>query len=94
MRRPLTMIAVIALPVMLAACRTMTPEERRAADQATCRSYGFKLGTDAFATCMMNQDLDRRADARSFRDSQDDFFWGPGPVIVTGPGYYGHRHYW
>jgi hypothetical protein len=42
----------------------------------------------------MRLDLDRRADARSFRDSNDDFFWG-GPTVIVGGGYgYGGRHHW
>jgi hypothetical protein len=43
----------------------MTPEERRAIDNQTCSSYGFRRGTDAFANCLLDLDLDRRAASRA-----------------------------
>lgn len=77
MRYPfLTALALTALP-LLASCQTMTPEERRAADQRTCASYGFRAGTDAMAGCLLDLDLDRRADMRSWRDQQNRTMWGP-----------------
>lgn len=83
----------IALALALSACQTITPEEQRARDVQTCSGYGFKRSSDNFANCLMRLDLDRRADARSFRDSNDDFFWG-GPTVIVGGGYYGgHRHW-
>ena len=56
--------AIAVLAALLGGCQTMTPEERRAADEKTCLSYGFRLGTDNFATCLQRIDLDRRADLR------------------------------
>ena len=41
-----------ALAIGLSACQTMTPEERRAADERQCLGYGFKRGTEGFATCL------------------------------------------
>ncbi|PZM09104.1 hypothetical protein [Rhizobium tubonense] len=83
----------IALALALSACQTITPEEQRTRDVQTCSGYGFKRGSDGFANCLLRLDLDRRADARSFRDSNDDFFWG-GPTVIVGGGYYGgHRHW-
>jgi hypothetical protein len=79
------------MALALSACQSLTPEQQRAADEATCGGYGFKSGTTPFANCLMNQDLDRRADARSFRDSNDDFFWG-GPTVIVGGGYGRHWH--
>lgn len=52
-----------ALAVFLSGC--MTPEQRRAADEERCRSYGFKTRNDAFAECMQRLDLDRRARMRA-----------------------------
>jgi hypothetical protein len=85
----------VAIAVSLCACETLTPQEQRARDEQTCSSYGFRHSTDNFANCLMRLDLDRRADYRSFRDSQDDdFFWG-GPTVIVGSGYGygGHRHW-
>ncbi|PRD44239.1 hypothetical protein C5748_06500 [Phyllobacterium phragmitis] len=68
----------LAFIAALAGCTTMTPEERRAADSRTCRSYGFRAQTDAFANCLLQLDLDRRA-AR--RVAFDEPFYGP-PLVV------------
>jgi hypothetical protein len=86
----------IALALALSACQTLTPEQQRAADEAKCSGYGFRHGTTPFANCLMNLELDRRADARAFLYSSDDDFWGPS-FIVGGPYYHGgyrhhHRH--
>ena len=76
MRHHLLLVAA-ALPLLLTACQTMTPEERRAADERTCAGYGFRPGTDAMARCLLDLDLDRRADMRSWRDQQNRTMWGP-----------------
>jgi hypothetical protein len=65
---------VSVLAAFCAGC--MTAEERRAADEAKCRSYGFTKRNDAFAECMQRIDLDRRAAQRSGFD-----YWGR-PVVV------------
>ena len=76
---------VIAALALIAGCTTMTPEERRAADEATCRSYGFRKGSDAFASCLLQLDLDRRASRRAALYS-DPFYNQPAiiyrPVVV------------
>lgn len=66
----------------LAACTTITPEERRALDEEQCRSYGFQPNTDSFAECLQRIDLDRRAErrARMLRMEQ----WNE-PVVVYRP---------
>jgi hypothetical protein len=91
MRLPALSIALAVFAVGLSACQTMTPEERRAADERQCLSYGFKRATNGFATCLQRIDLDRRADARAFRiqadENFDDFIGGPGYY----PRYYGRR---
>jgi hypothetical protein len=88
-------LPLMAIALALSACETLTPQEQRARDEQTCGGYGFRRGTDNFANCLMRLDLDRRADYRSFRDSQDDdFFWG-GPTVIVGGGYgYGGRRQW
>lgn len=60
-------IVIAALTVSIAACSTTTPAERRALNQNTCAGYGFKAGTDAYATCMMNLDLDQQQQDRERR---------------------------
>ena len=76
MRRPLSIVlALLCMP--LAACQTMTPEERRAVDERTCAGYGFRPGTDAMAQCLLDLELDRRAEMRSWRDRQASTMWGP-----------------
>ncbi|RFB97957.1 hypothetical protein B5K08_05240 [Rhizobium leguminosarum bv. trifolii] len=64
MRIPL-LITMATLAAVLSACQTMTPEERRAADEQRCLGYGFRRGTDGFATCLQRIDLDRRAESRA-----------------------------
>ena len=89
MRLSALSLTLAALAIGLSACQTMTPEERRAADERQCLSYGFKRGTTGFATCLQRIYLDRRADARAFRiqadENFDDFMWGP---RFYGPRYY------
>jgi len=68
-------LPVFALAAVCAGC--MTVEERRAADEEKCRSYGFTKRNDAFAECMQRIDLARSAARRS--DAFD--YWG-GPVVV------------
>lgn len=70
-----------ALLVLLAVggCQTITPEERRAQDHQTCRNYGFKRNTSAFAECLQRIDLNRAADARAnrayFNDWEQDYYY-------------------
>lgn len=79
--RVVSLMSVLCAAIALASCQTMTPEERRAADEATCRSYGFKAGTDAMARCLLDIDLDRRAEARSWQQRQNDMFFRQ-PVVI------------
>lgn len=75
-----SVLAVLALAA-LAGCATVTPEERRAADEATCRDYGFRSGSEAFAECLQRIDLDRRAEQRA-RLHQMEF---SRPVVINQP---------
>ena len=65
------LLILAAAGFVLAGCQSVTPEERRARDETTCASYGFRRGTDAFATCLQRIELDRRAEARAFRYESD-----------------------
>ncbi|WP_273791936.1 hypothetical protein [Brucella anthropi] len=77
-------LILLGVTGLLAGCVTMTPEQRRAADEQTCRSYGFKAKTDAFANCLMRLDLDRRADRRAWQN-QVDFY--DTPMVIYRPIY-------
>ena len=66
-------IASLLMLVLLCACTTIDPAERRRTDEAQCRGYGFRRGSDAFAECLQRTDLDRRADRRAR-------LYGPGGV--------------
>lgn len=70
---------------LVSACTVITPEQIRANDETRCTSYGFHRGTDAFARCLQQIDMARRAEVRSALD--DPWFYGPGP-------YYGPRGPW
>lgn len=71
----------LAAMLALTACQTLTPEERRARDEATCRNYGFRTGTDQMAGCLLDLDLDRRADNRAWQAQMNrDMFYRP--VVV------------
>ena len=72
------LLPVLALTVPLAGC--ITPEQQYAADEAKCRSYGFKKRNDAFAECMQRLDLDRKARLRG--GPYVDGFAGGAVVVI------------
>lgn len=57
-----------ALLLICGGCVT-SDAERRAADEARCRSYGFRAPSEAFSQCLLELDLDRAADRRYRFDS-------------------------
>lgn len=79
--RVFQLAALVALTGLLAACQSISPEERRAADMRTCAGYGFRPNTDAMARCLLDIDLDRRADTRAFQARADRMMWQQ-PMIV------------
>ncbi|WP_196257933.1 hypothetical protein [Pelagibacterium limicola] len=78
MLRSLSLAALAA--IVLAGC-TVSAEERRIRDQQTCRGYGFVEGSEAFANCMMQLDLDRRAAQRESLNRTPPLF-SPTVVVV------------
>lgn len=72
---------VLTVATLLAACQSMTPEQRRAADEGQCLNYGFKRGTDAFAECLQRIDLDRRDEARASSIRASQMMWEP-PIVI------------
>ena len=74
-------LSTVAIAFLATACTTMTPEQRRLADEETCRSYGFTRKNDAFAECLQRIELDRRAARRSLAE-RDPWLMGPPRVIV------------
>ncbi len=49
-------LTLCAVPVLAGLTGCVSAEQQLAADQATCESYGFNRGTDAFANCMLTLD--------------------------------------
>ncbi|MEW9616261.1 hypothetical protein AB3G45_20825 [Shinella sp. S4-D37] len=78
-KMPVRFAALAATALLLAGCQTAA--DVRASDEARCRSYGFRMGTDAFAECLQRIDLDRRADFRAAR-VQSPFWDRPTYVYV------------
>lgn len=76
-------VAAIFGMAALAGCTTMTPQERRAADEAKCQTYGFKKNTDAFAECLQRIDLDRAAAMRA-QDAEFNRFANR-PMVIYRP---------
>lgn len=75
------LVAGALLALTCAGC--VTDAELRAADEARCRSFGFRTQSDGFANCLLQLDLDRSA-ARRYRMETSFYgqYWGP---------YYGRR---
>jgi len=78
-------IPVMLAAALLAGCTTMSPEEQRAADEATCRSYGFSGRNDAFAECLQRIELDRRAERRATQVQMSMDPWPRERIIVVRP---------
>ncbi|HEY5798401.1 MAG TPA: hypothetical protein VIU82_25645 [Bosea sp. (in: a-proteobacteria)] len=76
------LFAALALTLTAGGCITI--EERRALDAEQCRGYGFRTGTDAFAQCLQQIDLNRSANMRAW--AYRDF---GGPYGGFGYGYRG-----
>jgi hypothetical protein len=76
-------LAAVAAALLLGACETTSPAQQRAADDARCRSYGFRRGSDAFSKCLLDIDLDRSADRRATRNE----------LLLSSPGFY-RAPYW
>lgn len=82
----LRILLATAAVALLSGC--MTVAERRHADESRCAGYGFRPGSDAFAKCLQNIDLDRSADSRAF------MYGARGPGFGVGVGYgYGFRRW-
>ncbi len=80
---PSRLLAILALAASLPALGgCVSPQDRRAADESRCLSYGFRPGSDAFATCLQTIDLDRSADRRQLLS---------GPPYGYGYGGFGYR---
>ena len=52
------LIAAVGLCALVGGCVSL--EELRAQDEAACTGYGFRPGTDDFATCLQRESLARR----------------------------------
>jgi hypothetical protein len=72
-------IAALGLALLASGCVSVA--ERRALDEERCRSYGFRPGSEGFANCLLDVDLDRAASRRAWMER--DF----GPSYGFGFGY-------
>lgn len=81
MKMKIVAITALGLSAFLAGCTTITPEERRAADEQACLDYGFRKNTDAFAECLLKLDLDRRAERRAWENRTEQ------PMVIYQPVY-------
>lgn len=68
--------------LLLTGCTTLTPEQQRAEDDKTCLGYGFKPKTDAFANCLLEIHLSRRADIRAWQNDRPQF---SSPMVIYQP---------
>ncbi len=74
------LLGALALIPCLAACVSISPQQRLANNRASCQAYGFRMGTDAYANCMLQRDfVDRQEDViredrldESIRELHDD----------------------
>jgi hypothetical protein len=71
--------------LLLSACQTpeqlaMQQQMQYEQDVETCRSYGFRVKSDAFSNCMLQLDIARQQ--RTYYDR--DYYYG---------GYYGYPHH-
>lgn len=55
----------ICLLVLLAGCAHERQERRMASYYSKCSAYGFQPGTENFAMCMQNLDMQNRAEAEA-----------------------------
>lgn len=85
MTLPIRLLLASLAFAALSGCMSM--QEIRAADDARCRGYGFRPGSDAFSKCLQSIDLDRSADRRAL-------MYGPGPGVGVGFGYGWRRYGW
>jgi len=79
--------ALLALLILLAGCETAAEERARrdASDQQRCESFGFELGTEAYANCRLQIDTSRRAAAAALLGLQQRPLYVPPPAAVVRP---------
>lgn len=61
---------ILILTLLLAGC--VSPEQQEAADKNQCMKFGFRAGSDGFATCMMSLSTNRQAMMQKSMDDQSD----------------------
>lgn len=79
----------LRLAVLLAALAALTgcvsDAELRQQDAAQCTSYGFKPNTDAFATCLQQENLARRYRLEQYQAWPGPPYWWTVPVPPPPP---------
>lgn len=64
------LLSALLLTGLISGCTTLSAEQIRAQDEATCASYGFKAYSNGFSNCLLQLDLSRQADQRAWQQSQ------------------------
>lgn len=82
-RAALQLAAAVAVLAALAGCATQA--ELRQHDEAQCTSYGFKAGTDAFASCVQQEALARRYEVYPAQVWPGPPYWWTMPVRPPPP---------
>ncbi len=69
-QRKLSILGALGLAVLLSGCGVDQALDRidREEDQQACTGFGFQPGTDAFATCMQRQSVQRASDLQRLLD--------------------------
>lgn len=65
--RKIMIVTMLAGLSLLTACQSLSPEAIRQRDEQRCQSYGFRLGTEGMAKCLLDIDMDRRAESRAMQ---------------------------
>jgi len=76
--RTLRLAVALAALATLAGC--VSDAELRQQDETQCTSYGFKPNTDAFATCLQQENLARRYQLEQYQAWPGPPYWWTMPV--------------
>jgi len=80
-----TLRLAVALTALAALAGCVSNAELRQQDEAQCTSYGFKPNTDAFATCLQQENLARRYQLEQYPAWPGPPYWWNMPVPPPRP---------
>ncbi|MGB8182521.1 MAG: hypothetical protein WCF13_09135 [Stellaceae bacterium] len=76
-----TLPLAVALTALAALAGCVSDAELRQQDEAQCTSYGFKPNTDAFATCLQQENLARRYQLQQYPAWPGPPYWWNMPAV-------------